>query len=201
MLNYEINEAANMKIARSMVKGPGAKAALPVIFRVCARIPTRLLAALCDFGGSIYILGPSGSYVRASKTLRDLNISPAYWGATPAALFVVAERTLYVHDVKDGVIAHEMGHMLDAFLGSGAYLSKSDGALRAAYNDARIFVSYYAACGADEWVAEGFRSMLGFELESFPATSPERLKECSPYLFDLIDGAFRRTALELPQAA
>ena len=201
MSKYRIDLAENLRIARSMVKGPGGKAALPVVYRVFARIPTHLLAALRDFGGSIYALGRTGSYVRASKTLRDLKINPAYWGVTPSGMYIQAERTVYVHDVAEGVIAHEIGHMVDAFFGKGPYLSASDVTLRSAYDAARSFVSYYSACGIDEFVAEGFRSMLSFDLAAFPPTSPERLKECSPYLYDLLDGIFTGRARPEERAA
>lgn len=159
---------------------------------VLLRIPTHILNIAVRAGTKVYILAPKERYASASQELRTLGIDVDTWPAPPAGLFVVQEKTVYLRSISAMTIAHEFGHAVDAALGGGVYRSGTDQDIRRAYNDARSFVTPYAATGRDEFFAEAFRSMLSCNSapSTWPNVSPERLKACNPDMFDIMQALF-----------
>ena len=122
----------------------------PTVANVLLRIPAHILNAAVRAGTTVYILAPKEHYSSASRELATLGIDVDTWPAPPAGLFVVQEKTVYLRSISDMTVAHEFGHAVDAALGGGVYRSGTDQDIRRAYNDARSFVTPYAATGRDD---------------------------------------------------
>jgi hypothetical protein len=107
------------------------------------------LVARCEaFGIKVVPLGAKRRYSDASASLLRLGVDVDAWPVPPVGLFVVEERSVYLKSPKsDMTLAHEFGHAIDCMLGGGAYLSGQDRAIRAAFSNARAFVTPYAATG------------------------------------------------------
>jgi len=152
------------------------------------------LVKLCKTAGTkIHILQEGEGYLGASKYLSNLSIEIDSWPNPPAGLFVVEERTIFIKQLNQLTMTHEFGHALDCALGEGIYLSSSE-KFREAYNEAREFVSPYAASGLDEYFAEGCRAMVsGNDGKRFwPEVSPSILEQKDPTLFKLLSEIFSR---------
>jgi hypothetical protein len=131
------------------------------------------------------------------KELRNIGVDVDTWSTPPVGLFVVKERMVYMRHVSDVSLTHEWGHVIDAALGDGEYISYREPRVRDAFFRATFFVSPYASIGLDEFVAEGFRSFCeANDLDCpWPTVSKARLKECSPGLYDFIEATFRELSM------
>lgn len=129
-----------------------------------------------------------GEYKGASPVLRRLGIDVDAWPVAPEGLFVVEERTVYLRTVDAMTVIHEHAHALDCALGGGIYRSGHDSRIRAAYGNARMFVTPYAATGIDEWFAEGVRAVVEANVASspWPKVTRERFRAIDPAGYDLV---------------
>ena len=129
-----------------------------------------------------------GGYTAASPRLRRLGIDVDGWPVPPAGLFVVDERTVYLRETDVMTVVHEHGHAIDCALGGGAYRSSYDPSTRSAFAGARAFVTPYAACGLDEYFAEGIRAIVGANSpqSQWPTVSAERFRSIDPRGFEVI---------------
>jgi hypothetical protein len=163
------------------------------------RFPAHLRALMVRDGYRTVVLAEGERYADRSRALRDLGENGVdHWPVPPAGLFVIPERTLYLRSTCVMTVVHELGHALDCALGGGYYRSATDARLRAAFRDARAFVTPYAASGIDEYFAEGVRAMLSANspgLCPWPDVSPERLAKVDPALFALLSELFTNPAV------
>ena len=146
------------------------------ITRVLERFGDSALARVAESSGSIRPLRKYETYAEASPSLARLGIDVDSWPAPPAGLFVVEERTVYLRTLSPMTIAHEFGHALDCALGNGVYFSGIDPAVRAAFVNAKSFVTPYAASGIDEYFAESARAYVGVNDRSSHWPSVSRAK-------------------------
>ncbi len=153
-------------------------AAAATIGAVLDRFPSHLIAQLVECGTKIVPLTSKERYADASRALRRLGVDVDAWPVAPAGLFVVEERSLYLRSTSLMTVAHELGHALDCALGGGVYRSGFDPAIRRAFSRARDFVTPYAACGLDEYFAEGVRAFCGMNDDEspWPPATRERLE-------------------------
>jgi hypothetical protein len=163
-----------------------------IIDGVLDRFPDHLIARLSSGGTKIIPLNSGERYLDASHTLRQLSVDIDAWPLPPAGLFVVADRTLYLRAVSAMSVGHELGHAVDAELGGGQYLSNSDPLIRSAFSEARDFVTPYAACGRDEYLAEGIRAFCEINDPGCPwaPVSQAQLHQRDPRLFAIISRIF-----------
>lgn len=131
-------------------------------------------------------------YDEASPALARMGVDVDGWPAPPAGLFVVEERTVYARSKSPMTIAHEFGHALDCALGGGIYRSGLDPKVRAAFAQAREYVTPYASCGLDEYFAESVRAYVEInDVQSpWPPATRERLLRVDPTMYALIEAAF-----------
>jgi hypothetical protein len=149
-----------------------------------------------DAGVRIVALAPAARYADASPTLRRLAVGVDAWPAPPAGLFVVEERAVYLRSASPMTVAHEFGHALDCALGGGVYHSTTDPAIRAAFADARRFVTPYAASAIDEYFAESVRAWVGANdaASLWADATRERLAEADPAMHAIVAAVFARFA-------
>ncbi|MDQ2865966.1 MAG: hypothetical protein M3R51_07040 [Candidatus Eremiobacteraeota bacterium] len=147
-----------------------------------------------DAGVRVMPLKTGESYRSASAALARLGIDVDSWPAPPAGLFVVEERMVYLRSRSPMTVAHEFGHALDCALGGGIYRSGIDPELRRLFEDARAFVTPYAATAIDEYFAESLRAYVEANdaTSHWPRATKTRLQRVDPKLFELIDNLFRR---------
>jgi hypothetical protein len=152
-------------------------AAAATIGAVLDHFPPHLIAQLVDGGTQIVPLAKRERYADVSRALRRLGVDVDAWPVPPAGLFVVEERSLYLRSTSRMTVAHELGHALDCALGGGVYRSGFDPAIRRAFSRARDFVTPYAACGLDEYFAEGVRAFceMNDDDSPWPAVTRARL--------------------------
>lgn len=145
-------------------------------------------------GICVVALRRSESYGARSPALRRLGVDVDSWPAPPAGLFVVEERTVYLRSRSAMTVAHEFGHALDCALGGGVYLSGVCPKLRELFSEARVFVTPYAATGADEYFAESVRAYVEVnDAQSFwPRATRARLRRIDPQMFGYIREIFER---------
>jgi hypothetical protein len=131
-------------------------------------------------------------YDARSAALRRLGVDVDAWPAPPAGLFVVEERTVYLRSHSPMTVAHEFGHALDCALGAGVYRSSVDPILRSLFENARTFVTPYAATGLDEYFAESVRAFVEINDPSsfWPRVSRERLRRIDPEMHDYVAQLF-----------
>jgi len=154
--------------------------------RILRRYGPGALKLCADHGTQIVELRRNQAYSEASPALRRLAIDVDCWPSVPAGLFVVEERTVYLRSRSEMTISHEFGHALDCALGGGVYLSGIDPEFRELFNDARAFLTPYAATGADEMFAEsvGRGWTESNDRHSFwPRATRERLKRIHPEIY------------------
>ena len=146
-----------------------------------------------DAGIRITPLRKNEGYCSASPALARLGIDVDRWPAPPAGLFVVEERTVYLRSRSPMTVAHEFGHALDCALGGGVYRSGVDPVLRRLFNDARAFVTPYAATGIDEYFAEGLRAFVEINdaTSHWPRATKARLRNIDPALYAYVNELFR----------
>ena len=127
-------------------------------------------------------------YDAASPALKRLRIDIDAWPASPAGLFVVEERTVYLRSKSPMTVAHEFGHGLDCALGNGSYHSSTDPKLRSLFSNAQSFVTPYAATGSDEYFAESMRAFIeANDTRSFwPLATNERLRMVDPAMWNYL---------------
>lgn len=142
------------------IEAPSAEA-VNALENALAYIPTAVLRFMGERGIRVRVLAEGEQYAKVSGTLSRLDIDVDAWPSPPAGLFVVEERTVYLRSLGAMTVVHELGHALDLALGGDVYHSCADRAIRAAYANAKAFVTPYACSGIDEWFAEGFRACLG----------------------------------------
>jgi hypothetical protein len=134
-------------------------------------------------------------YADVSPALRRLGVDVDAWPVPPAGLFVVEERTVYLRSRSPMTVGHEFGHAIDCALGGGVYLSGYDPRIRAAFTNARQFVTPYAATGLDEYMAEALRAYaeLNDPSSPWPRATRERLLACDPALHAIVARLFAAT--------
>jgi hypothetical protein len=139
-------------------------------------------------------------YRDASPSLRRLGVDVDTWPVPPAGLFVVEERTVYLRTPTPMTIAHEFSHAIDCALGGGVYRSGYDPQIRAAFANARSFVTPYAATGLDEYFAESMRAYVGVNdrISPWPAATRVRLAAIDPAMHACLARIF---ALDLGEIA
>jgi len=171
-------------------------AARSAIDAVLDRFPSHLVARLVDAGTTIVPLAAGERYSDVSGALRRLGVDVDAWPLPPAGLFVVEERTLYLRSTNGMTVAHELGHALDCALGAGVYRSGFDPAIRRAFSQARDFVTPYAACGLDEYFAEGVRAYAGVNdvVSPWPRATRARLAKVDSPLHAILAEIFDESA-------
>lgn len=171
---------------------PQSADARAAIDAVLDRFPSHLVARLVDAGTAIVPLVAGERYSDASGALRRLGVDVDAWPLAPAGLFVVEERTLYLRSTSGMTVAHELGHALDCALGAGVYRSGFDPAIRRAFSQARDFVTPYAACGLDEYFAEGVRAYCGVNdaVSPWPRATRARLESIDRSLHAILGEIF-----------
>ena len=139
-------------------------------------------------------------YRDASRSLRRLGVDVDAWPVPPAGLFVVEERTVYLRTPTPMTIAHEFSHAIDCALGGGVYRSGYDPQIRAAFADARSFVTPYAATGLDEYFAESMRAYVEVndKTSPWPAATRARLEAIDPAMHACLARIF---AIDLREVA
>ena len=159
------------------------------IAKVLERFGDSILARVVKSSASIRPLRKRETYTEASPALARLGIDVDSLPAPPAGLFVVEERTVYLRSLSPMTIAHEFGHALDCALGNGVYFSGIDPAVRAAFVNAKSFVTPYAASGIDEYFAESVRAYVDINdsASHWPIVTPQRLFEIDPVIAEIID--------------
>lgn len=148
-------------------------------------------------GVRIHVLEPRQRYSETSPALRRLRIDVDAWPSPPAGLFVVEERCVFLRSLSPMTVSHEFGHALDACLGSGVYFSGFSPEIRAAFSNARSFITPYAATGLDEYFAESTRAYVGGcndPASAWPEATRERLRKCDAAMFEIIEQIFERFA-------
>lgn len=169
-----------------------AESSLDAIADVLDKYPEHLIKTMVDAGTKIRPLRSRERFHAASAEMRRRGVNVDVWPVPPAGLFVVNERTLYLRSVTPMTICHELGHALDAALGGGIYHSSSNRAIRAAFREARRYVTPYAVAGIDEYWAEGQRAFLGVNDPGSPwgIATPQLLREYDPNLYAIIEAVF-----------
>ncbi len=139
-------------------------------------------------------------YRDASRSLRRLGVDVDSWPVPPAGLFVVEERTVYLRTPTPMTIAHEFSHAIDCALGGGVYRSGYDPQIRAAFANARSFVTPYAATGLDEYFAESMRAYVEVNdrISPWPAATRARLAAIDPAMHGCLARIF---AIDLREPA
>lgn len=156
--------------------------------------PQGAISLLVDAGTRIVPLSPSTTYREASRALGRLTASVDDWPVPPAGLFVVEERSVYLRSLSPMTICHEAAHALDCALGGGVYLSGIDPKIRAAFRDARGFVTPYAASGLDEYFAESVRAFVEANdtRSPWPAATRNRLQQVDSTMLEIVGSIFAR---------
>lgn len=174
---------ALVSLLRTTAPGPAAS-----VGSILQRFPARLVALAAEQRCAVRVLEPGQAYRDASPALARLGIDVDAWPAPPAGLFVVEERALYLRSLSPMTVAHEFGHAVDCALGSGVYYSGVTPAVRAAFAEARSFVTPYAATGLDEYFAESLRAYVGVNdpASPWPKALRERLRRVDPAMHDLL---------------
>jgi hypothetical protein len=152
------------------------------------RFGAPVLAYAAERGMRLRLLARGERYSDASPVLAKLGIDVDLWPVPPAGLFVVEERTIYARSLSPMTLAHEFGHALDCALGGGVYRSGYDERIRAAFREARAFVTPYAATGLDEYFAESVRAYVGVNdpRSPWPKVSRARLAKADPTMSALV---------------
>jgi transcriptional regulator with XRE-family HTH domain len=168
-----------------------------------ALYPLHLREAVSNAGISAAIFSPLGFYRRESPYLRDeLEADFDAFDKSPAGVFVVSERRLYLRVSSIMVVAHEYAHAIDLALGGRRYLSHRSRAIRRAFVRAsrrQSFVTPYAGTSVEEYFAEGLRAMAEANepRSALPPVSRDALAAKDPLLFaictSLFDGTVRRS--------
>lgn len=156
------------------------------------RFGIQALRFAAHHGIRVVALQRSESYGARSPALRRLGVDVDSWPAPPAGLFVVEERTVYLRSRSAMTVAHEFGHALDCALGGGVYLSGVCPRLRDLFSRARVFVTPYAATGADEYFAESVRAYVEVNdpQSLWPRATRARLRKIDPAMFVYIKDLF-----------
>lgn len=156
---------------------------------VLCKFSQAILYRVAKANGIVRPLKKAERYTEVSPALRRLGIDVDAWPAPPAGLFVVEERTVYLRSRSPMTIAHEFGHAIDCALGGGIYLSGIDPEIRQAFQDARTFVTPYAATEIDEYFAEAVRAYVEVNdpTSHWPMVSKSRLRRVDPAMFDIVD--------------
>ena len=142
-------------------------------------------------GTRFHALDVGETYVDASPVLRKMKIEiDRIFPISPAGLFVVEERTVFLRSLSPMTICHEAGHALDCALGGGVYLSGIDPMIRRAFAAATAFVTPYSASSCDEYAAENFRAFVEANDPNspWPTVSRERLLQVDPTMFRIVSG-------------
>ena len=158
--------------------------------------PAPLLERLVTAECRIRPLDAGERFRDASPALRRLGVDVDAWPAPPAGLFVVEERTVYLRSRSPMTIGHEVAHAIDCALGDGVYRSGVDPRIRAAFSAARRFVTNYAACSCDEYMAESLRAfadVFNDACSPWPPATRKRLRECDPTMFEIVAEIFNAT--------
>ena len=161
-----------------LVDAPDARSAESVGATI-SRYPAHLVAKMRDADTRVVVLSKREKYRDRSPELRRLNAGIDEWPVSPAGLFVVDERTLYLRSTSPMAVAHEAGHALDCALGDGVYYSGQTPAIRLAFTAARGFVTPYAASGLDEYFAEACRAMVEVNDAASPWPRVSREAACA----------------------
>lgn len=176
------------------------RASIGAVVATLARFGSAALRFAFARGISVAPLHRGERYAGASPALARLGFDVDAWPAPPAGLFVVEERTVYLRSRSAMTVAHEFGHALDCALGDGIYFSGIDTDLRRLFNDARRFVTPYAASGIDEFFAEAVRAYVEVNdaASHWPRATRARLRRIDPALYAYVEKLFR---FDLPSAA
>lgn len=168
-----------------------------MIEAVLSRFPEHILSLMLEHGIKIVPLLEAEQYLHASAALQKRGINVDAWPIAPAGLFVCEERTLYLRNMEEITIGHEIGHAVDLCLGNGVYRSSYDVRIRRAFADTREFVNPYSATGLDEFMAEGIRHYYEFNSSTspWPKATRQRLQERTPELFTIIEEFFTPPAV------
>ncbi len=162
------------------------------VIRTLERFGAPALRFAHRFGTRVVVLAAGQTYRGASPALARLNIDVDDWPASPAGLFVVEERTVYLRSHSAMTVAHEFGHALDCALGGGVYRSGIDPKVRAAFAAAQMFVTPYAATGIDEYFAECIRAYVEANdaASPWPRATRARLARIDPFMFGYVERLF-----------
>ena len=137
-------------------------------------------------------------FLRKGQKYRDVSpmLSSEFnvdrWPHPPQGLFVVPENTVYIREHSPMTLAHELGHAIDRMVGGGTYFSGKSPNVRRAFANAKHYVTPYAACGLDEYFAEGMRAWVGINdpASLWPRVSREKLLRFDPQLYAIIEKLF-----------
>lgn len=151
-----------------------------------------ILSFVAAAGATIHPLHDGQCFDEASPALKRLGVDVDSWPAPPAGLFVVEERCVYLRSKSAMTVAHEFAHALDCALGRGVYHSSANPEIRAAFSDAKAFVTPYAATAIDEYFAECVRAYVeANDPASFwPRATRERLRRVDPTMASIIASIF-----------
>ncbi len=165
---------------------------LRTIAATLQRFGPHALRYAAERGIRIAVLPIGSRYRDASSALRRLGIEVDAWPVPPAGLFVVEERTMYLRSANPMTIAHEFGHALDCALGGGVYRSGYDTRIRAAFENARDFITPYASVGIDEYFAESMRAYVEINdpQSPWPLATRERLRAIDPLMTSYLRSVF-----------
>ena len=99
---------------------------------------------------------------------------------------------MYLRSPTPMTVAHEFGHALDCALGGGVYRSGYDARIRAAFSNARSFVTPYAATALDEYFAESLRAFVNVNdaLSPWPKATRRRLASIDPEMHAVVRELF-----------
>jgi hypothetical protein len=156
------------------------------------RFGTGALRVAATRGVRVVHLRRTEGYRDRSPALRRLAAGIDRWPVPPAGLFVVEERTVYLRSTTPMTVAHEFAHALDCALGGGVYLSGVDPRIRRAFQEARGFITPYAATGLDEYFAECLRAWVEANdpRSPWPRATRARLRALDPPMAAVVESLF-----------
>ena len=192
------NSVENLKksIISNMISDNATDQDRLTIIETLSKFPIEIIEMSSDAGTKIRVLRPGEKYRKASPALNRFGVDVDAWPVAPRGLFVLEEKTLYIRTVSVMTIGHEFCHSVDLALGinqplgKDLYLSSTSSKMSQIFNEARAFVTPYAASGKDEFFAESLRAYVGNlnDRESlWPKATPERLKELTPEMSAFFD--------------